>query len=96
MFTLSSSTTSSSPGLSTGSLRVKHADVEVVGRDQPRSSNSKAWAKASTPAKINGAVRQDQEFANAGLRHCVVQSLSPHDDLTVRLLAERVIPAIRP
>ena len=52
-----------------------------------------AYLIARTP---EGAVDYFQGFADAGIQHFVAQTLDPHDEETVRLLAERVAPAVRP
>jgi hypothetical protein len=52
------------------------------------------WRKLVIARTPEGGIAYYQAFADAGLRHFVVQVLDPADDETVRLLAERVAPAV--
>lgn len=50
-----------------------------------------AFVVARTP---EAAIGYSQGFADAGIRHFAVQSFDPKDEETLRLLAERVVPAV--
>jgi alkanesulfonate monooxygenase SsuD/methylene tetrahydromethanopterin reductase-like flavin-dependent oxidoreductase (luciferase family) len=54
------------------------------------------WGKYLVARTPEGAIDYFQGFADAGIQYFVVQTLDPHDEETVRLLAERVAPVIRP
>ena len=54
------------------------------------------WGKYLIAHAPEAAIAYFQTFADAGLQYFVVQVLDPHDDETLRLLAERVAPAIQP
>jgi alkanesulfonate monooxygenase SsuD/methylene tetrahydromethanopterin reductase-like flavin-dependent oxidoreductase (luciferase family) len=54
------------------------------------------WSTIVVARTPEEAIPYYQGFADAGMRHFVVQSLDPEDDETFRLLAERVVPAVAP
>ena len=54
------------------------------------------WGRYLVARTPEGAIDYFQGFADAGIQSFVAQTLDPHDEETVRLLAERVAPAVRP
>jgi alkanesulfonate monooxygenase SsuD/methylene tetrahydromethanopterin reductase-like flavin-dependent oxidoreductase (luciferase family) len=52
------------------------------------------WSKIVVARTPEEAIVYYRGFVDVGIRHFVVQSLDPEDDETIRLLAERVVPAV--
>ncbi|HEX6737570.1 MAG TPA: hypothetical protein VF310_04845, partial [Vicinamibacteria bacterium] len=74
-------------------LEAKLARYIPEGIGQRFSGPWEGFALAGTPGR---AVEYYRGLAGAGIQYFIVQTLDAADEETIHLLAERVVPAVRP